>query len=192
MESHMGQTQLPEDRKCQSSMASSCGVFRHDPPLPCVPPFLLRVCWQDPDACCAPPATLPPLPVGGCLLVFCSLLICRPAAPDLVQNACVFSRQAFPYDDFLVDLSFAMPAQPVLLSRALQLPFEVLFFGELKSITGIFSGFPQQFLEVVNVPSACEAEELPKRTCARTALLLASPAASLSGGHGCSLDDACR
>ena len=85
----LGQTQMRElenarSRLSKSSIASSFGVFRHDPPLPCMPPFLLRVCWQGPDACCAPPTTSPPLPLSGCLLFFCSLLICLLSAQDVL------------------------------------------------------------------------------------------------------------
>ena len=111
---------------------------------------------------------------------------------EFEQNACVFARQDFPRDDLLVDLSLEMPAQPVFIASALQLPLEVFNSGVLKSIPGLSSGFPQHVLEVVDVPSACEAEELPKRTCARTALLLAGPAASLSFVHDGFLDAACR
>ena len=111
---------------------------------------------------------------------------------EFEQNALVFIRQAFPLDETLVDLLLEMPAQPEFISSALQLPLEVFCFGELKSIPGLSSGFAKDVLELVDVPFACEAEELPKRTCARTALLLAGPAASLSFVHDGFLDAACR
>ena len=71
-------------RVTKSSKASLLGVFRPDPPLASMPPFLPRVCWQGRDACCAPPMTSPPLPVGCGLSVLICLPICLLAARDVL------------------------------------------------------------------------------------------------------------
>ena len=95
--SNMMAHMMARDRGChsKSSIASSLGVLRHDPPLPRMPPFLLRVCWQGPDACCAPPMTLPPCPVGGCLSVMRSFLIFFPAKGQTEQSAQAQLRYSF-------------------------------------------------------------------------------------------------